>query len=166
MSVFIKLQFDELSSERDFFFSFTFQNPFKYKNFKTDPSKNAHRQLLSPTLLHDQTHKEIETRQRYNTPFPLFLEEFRVCTHKGELACSSSKNKNKKGSQMPLVSRAGYLIGVCAPNSWCHGLNPKRADAEDHQVNEELLAACPMFTPFCLLIVIKFFFCNNKKVYF
>lgn len=49
---------------------------------------------------------------------------------------------------MPLVSRAGYLIGVRAPNYWYHGLNPKKVDAEDHQVNEELLAACPMFITF------------------
>lgn len=47
---------------------------------------------------------------------------------------------------MPLVSRANHLKGVCAPNSWYHGLNPTRADAEDHQVNEQLLAACR--TPF------------------
>lgn len=63
---------------------------------KADPSRSPDKQLLYPTLLHDQTHKETETRQRYNTTFPLFLEEFRVRPDKGKLACSSRKKKKKK----------------------------------------------------------------------
>lgn len=48
----------------------------------------------------------------------------------------------KQGSRTPLESRAGHLKGVCAPNSSYHGLTLKRANAEDHQVNEQLLATC------------------------
>ena len=48
---------------------------------------------------------------------------------------------------MPLVSRAGHLKEACAPSSWYHGLEPTRLDAEDHQLNEQLLAACWMSPP-------------------
>lgn len=87
-------------------------------------------------------------------PFPLFLKGVRACTHKGKMACSSSK---RKAARCLYVSRASHLKGACAPNSWNHHTNPKRVDGEDHQVNVDLLAGCPRLTSFCIPIKIKLY---------